>query len=144
LHEPVDEVGINVVLTQKLLDGVPFLKIIEQDVDGNPCISKDWRSAQFPGIDFDVVVNHISGRGYRIKASTTPRLFATNDFEQECSNTAFPTAVPPLGVPKRYGTKYVVVGSIRTPNGGDVSIRTVWIIEGEGADAPRFVTAYPA
>ena len=43
-----------------------------------------------------------------------------------------------------HGTKYVVVGSIRTPNGGYVSIRTVWIIEEEGVDAPRFVTAYPA
>ena len=43
-----------------------------------------------------------------------------------------------------HGTKYVVVGSIRTPDGGNVSVRTVWMIEEEGADAPRFVTAYPA
>jgi len=43
-----------------------------------------------------------------------------------------------------HGTKYVVVGSIRSPNGEDVTIRTVWMIEEEGPDAPRFVTAYPA
>lgn len=42
------------------------------------------------------------------------------------------------------GTKYVVIGSIRTPSGKKVAIRTVWMIEEEGSDAPRFVTAYPA
>jgi hypothetical protein len=43
-----------------------------------------------------------------------------------------------------HGTKYVVVGSIRSPDGEEVTIRTVWMIEEEGPGAPRFVTAYPA
>ena len=43
-----------------------------------------------------------------------------------------------------HGTKYVVVGSIRTPRRERVSIRAVWIIEKEETDGPRFVTAYPA
>lgn len=41
-----------------------------------------------------------------------------------------------------YGTKYIVDGSITTPSGDQVRLRTVWIIE-QGRDRPRFVTAYP-
>lgn len=41
-----------------------------------------------------------------------------------------------------FGTKYVVDGSISTPVGIDVNVRTVWIIE-HGDNEPRFVTAYP-
>ncbi len=41
-----------------------------------------------------------------------------------------------------FGTKYVVDGSISTPVGTAVSVRTVWIIE-HGETKPRFVTAYP-
>jgi hypothetical protein len=58
-----------------------------------------------------------------------------------------------LGIAKRvdvtgteetaYGTKYVLDGSVSTPRGEDVAIRTVWMIETRGPDAPRFVTAYP-
>ncbi|WP_028567248.1 DUF6883 domain-containing protein [Salisaeta longa] len=36
---------------------------------------------------------------------------------------------------------YVVEGTLRTPRGTTVSVRTVWIVASE--DAPRFVTAYP-
>jgi hypothetical protein len=43
-----------------------------------------------------------------------------------------------------HGTKYVVIGSIRTPSRDEVFVQTVWMIEKEGPDAPRFVTAYPA
>lgn len=43
-----------------------------------------------------------------------------------------------------HGTKYVVIGSIRSPNGEEVTLRTVWMIEEEGPGAPRFVTVYPA
>jgi len=41
-----------------------------------------------------------------------------------------------------FGTKYVVDGSMHTPKGKIVRIRTVWIIE-TGRNSPRFVTAYP-
>ena len=41
-----------------------------------------------------------------------------------------------------YGTKYMVEGSIQTPLGKAVRVRTVWIID-RGQDRPRFVTAYP-
>lgn len=43
-----------------------------------------------------------------------------------------------------YGTKYVLDGSVTTPRGEAVSVRTVWMIEDRGPEGPRFVTAYPA
>jgi hypothetical protein len=42
-----------------------------------------------------------------------------------------------------YGTKYVLDGSLTKPRGEGVAIRTMWMIEDRGPDAPRFVTAYP-
>jgi|SRR3989344_9171935 len=42
-----------------------------------------------------------------------------------------------------YGTKYIVEGTIMTPIGKSVKIRTVWIVE-KGKDQPIFVTVYPA
>jgi len=41
-----------------------------------------------------------------------------------------------------FGVKYIIDGSIPTPVGITVNIRTVWIIE-TGEKYPRFVTAYP-
>jgi hypothetical protein len=41
-----------------------------------------------------------------------------------------------------HGVKYVVEGSLKTPAGGALKIRTIWIID-KGQDRPRFVTAYP-
>lgn len=41
-----------------------------------------------------------------------------------------------------YGTKYVIDGTLFTPNRRQVHIQTVWIIETE-SNQPRFVTAYP-
>lgn len=41
-----------------------------------------------------------------------------------------------------HGTKYVVDGTLATPRGDLLHLRTVWIIE-PGHAAPRFVTAYP-
>lgn len=43
-----------------------------------------------------------------------------------------------------HGTKYVIVGSLFTPGGEKISVRTVRIIETSGVSDPRFVTAYPA
>jgi hypothetical protein len=40
-----------------------------------------------------------------------------------------------------WGTKYVVVGSVRAPDGRDLELATVWIASGE--DSPLLVTAYP-
>lgn len=45
--------------------------------------------------------------------------------------------------PSAYGTKYVIDGSLRSPNGSLVQLRTVWIIDRNHSD-PRFITAYPA
>lgn len=39
-------------------------------------------------------------------------------------------------------TKYIIEGSLKTPAGTFVPVRTVLIIEA-GQDRPRFVTAYP-
>jgi len=41
-----------------------------------------------------------------------------------------------------HGTKYVIEGSLATPSGSPVRVRTVWIVDA-GQDRPRFVTAYP-
>ena len=41
-----------------------------------------------------------------------------------------------------WGTKYSVVGKLRTPCGQEFSVRTVWIME-SGETEPRLVTAYP-
>jgi len=41
-----------------------------------------------------------------------------------------------------FGAKYVVDGTIATPNGRNARVRTVWIVE-RGRDYPRLVTAYP-
>lgn len=45
-------------------------------------------------------------------------------------------------VSSRYGTKYIIDGSISTPRGKIVRVQTVWIIE-SGQKYPRFITAYP-
>jgi hypothetical protein len=41
-----------------------------------------------------------------------------------------------------YGTIYVIDGTLQTPMGIDLQIRTVWIIV-SGESSPRLVTAYP-
>lgn len=40
-----------------------------------------------------------------------------------------------------HGVKYVIEGSVKTPRGHTIRLRTIWIIE--GSRPPRFVTAYP-
>lgn len=42
----------------------------------------------------------------------------------------------------RYGSKYVVDGVVRTPDGRDARLRTIWFVP-SGARLPRLVTAYP-
>lgn len=46
-------------------------------------------------------------------------------------------------MPSPYGTKYIIEGTLQTPTGRIVRLRTVWIME-SGQGRPRFVTAYPA
>lgn len=41
-----------------------------------------------------------------------------------------------------HGSRYIVEGAIRSPDGRNPLVRTVWIVD-EGADTPRLVTAYP-
>ncbi len=41
-----------------------------------------------------------------------------------------------------FGTRYVIEGIMRCPDGRTPMFRTVWFIE-TGEDTPRFVTAYP-
>ena len=41
-----------------------------------------------------------------------------------------------------HGMKYVVDGTLQTPIGGLINLRTIWIID-KGQDRPRFVTAIP-
>ena len=41
----------------------------------------------------------------------------------------------------RFGTKYVVICNVKTPDGRDPCIVTVWIDQGSGE--ARLVTAYP-
>jgi hypothetical protein len=41
-----------------------------------------------------------------------------------------------------YGQRYVIEGSIRSPDGRNPIIRSIWFVEA-GEDMPRFVTAYP-
>ena len=41
-----------------------------------------------------------------------------------------------------HGVKYVIDGLLKTPIGGFIKMRTIWIID-KGQERPRFVTAYP-
>lgn len=41
-----------------------------------------------------------------------------------------------------FGQRYVVDGTIRSPDGRNPLIRTVWFVENE-TDTPYIVTAYP-
>jgi hypothetical protein len=42
----------------------------------------------------------------------------------------------------RFGTRYVIEGTIEAPKGGESLVRTVWFIDLDG-ETPRLVTAYP-
>ncbi len=41
-----------------------------------------------------------------------------------------------------HGVKYIINGLLKTPDGGSIKMRTIWIID-KGHERPRFVTAYP-
>ena len=45
-------------------------------------------------------------------------------------------------VESAYGTRYVVDGSLETPDGRHPQVRTVWIVD-TGESRPRLVTSYP-
>jgi Domain of unknown function (DUF6883) len=52
------------------------------------------------------------------------------------------TASATIRVDSPHGSKYIVDGTIGTPSGRSVSVRSVWIVD-LGSQAPRLVTAYP-
>lgn len=41
-----------------------------------------------------------------------------------------------------HGEKFIIDGALRTTQGADATVRTVWIID-IGEHRPRFITAYP-
>ena len=41
-----------------------------------------------------------------------------------------------------YGTRYVIEGFLKTPDGREPDVRSVWFID-SNEQIPRFVTAYP-
>lgn len=41
-----------------------------------------------------------------------------------------------------HGTKYIIEGTLTTPTGTPLRVRTVWIID-PAENPPRFITAYP-
>lgn len=41
-----------------------------------------------------------------------------------------------------FGTRYVIEGDLRTPDGRTPLVRVVWFVD-DGADTPRLATAYP-
>ena len=41
-----------------------------------------------------------------------------------------------------FGTRYIIEGSLDSPDGRRPAVRSVWFME-NGETAPRFVTAYP-
>ncbi|MFQ5685675.1 MAG: DUF6883 domain-containing protein [Candidatus Scalindua sp.] len=41
-----------------------------------------------------------------------------------------------------FGTKYIIDGFMKSPDGSLLNVRTVWFIDDDG-DFPRFVTAHP-
>jgi hypothetical protein len=42
----------------------------------------------------------------------------------------------------RFGSRYIAEGTVRSPTGHTVRLRTIWVVP-RGTTAPRFVTAYP-
>jgi hypothetical protein len=47
-----------------------------------------------------------------------------------------------ISIESRYGTRYSVDGWLKTPDGRNPNVRTVWIL-GKRAKFPRLITAYP-
>jgi len=41
-----------------------------------------------------------------------------------------------------FGTRYVIEGSLKAPDGRSLNVRTAWFIDNE-SDIPRFITAHP-
>jgi hypothetical protein len=42
----------------------------------------------------------------------------------------------------RYGTRYVIDGTLAAPDGSSLNVRSVWFIN-RGTSVPRFATAHP-
>jgi hypothetical protein len=64
-----------------------------------------------------------------------------NQFEEELLKIAQTSDIQEASKTP-HGMKYVVDGTLESPKGVMIRVRTIWIIE-TGNDQPRFVTAYP-
>ncbi len=65
----------------------------------------------------------------------------TQSLEQALINMAHEEEVTET-TPTPYGTMYVIIGTLQTPSGDSLQMRTVWIIS-TGESSPKLVTAYP-
>lgn len=59
---------------------------------------------------------------------------ALHDLVQQCDVSSLR--------PSLHGTKYIVIGKLRTPDGREPVVKTVWMID-HGNDVPRLITALP-
>ena len=41
-----------------------------------------------------------------------------------------------------FGTRYVIEGPLRAPDGTSLNVRTAWFVD-DGGEVPRFITAHP-
>jgi hypothetical protein len=86
--------------------------------------------------------SHLVGR---IKAKLFRSLGFTqrnaNDLERGLLALAYAEDVKEV-ITSPFGKKYRVEGTLETPSGNKVVIRSIWIIE-TTEDSPRLVTAYP-
>jgi hypothetical protein len=64
-----------------------------------------------------------------------------NQFEQRLLHIAHTGSVSEIKE-TTFGVKYIIDGTLETPRGAIIPLRTVWIIE-TGEEQPRFITAYP-
>ncbi len=67
----------------------------------------------------------------------------TNMAELEAGLLAIARSADAEGTESPHGAKYVADGSLPTPTGRSVRVRTVWIVE-PADPRPRLITAYPA
>jgi len=85
---------------------------------------------------------HPEGRGkaqFFLRAGFT--LEAWSDFADSLRIFAAQTDVHSI-LSSEHGCKYIVEGSLQTPLGQFVQIRTIWVVD-TGGEIPRLVTAYP-
>lgn len=84
---------------------------------------------------------HPEGRSkaqFFLRAGFTPEAWGA--LAQSFRDLAAQTEVSAV-LPSEHGCKYIVEGSLRTPRGQFVHVRTIWVVDADGK-IPRLVTAY--